>query len=185
MVWRCFTEAILPHSWQEQHFLSLFFFVLALFCVFNIWFQRWTSSSSHITSPSDFLPPFLQNLSPSSLLTGLTTQDLSNCIVRTSKKWLSRRQWHPSCILHSSIMRLCAYMSVFSCCFTARIRSEQRAPRKRFLLYGGLRPRPCMRGCKRGVLVGPSFTQGPKGSRGSSGSRGSRTSERGRNKEIE
>lgn len=49
----------------------------------------------------------------------------------------------------------------------------------------GLHPFPCMRGCKKGVLVGPAFTQGPKGWRGSSDSRGSKTSERGRNTETE
>lgn len=38
---------------------------------------------------------------------------------------------------------------------------------------------------QKGVLVGPSFTQGPKGWRGSSGSQGSKTSERGRNTETE
>lgn len=38
---------------------------------------------------------------------------------------------------------------------------------------------------QKGVLVGPSFTQGPKGWRGSSGSRGLKTSERGRNTETE
>lgn len=42
----------------------------------------------------------------------------------------------------------------------------------------------CEGGCKR-VLVGPSFTQGPKGCWGSSGSQGSKTSERGRNRRGE
>lgn len=37
---------------------------------------------------------------------------------------------------------------------------------------------------QKGVLVGPSFTQGPKGWRGSSGSLGLKTSERVKNIEI-
>ncbi len=38
---------------------------------------------------------------------------------------------------------------------------------------------------QKGVLVGPSFTQGPKGWRGSSGSQVLKTSERGRNRKTE
>lgn len=93
-------------------------------------------------------------------------------------------------ILHFASMCVCESIQLL---FTVRIRSEQCAPEKGSSVQGGrgsggggwlggwvLRPCPCMRGCKRLVLVGPAFTQGPKGSRGSSGSRGLKTSERGR-----
>lgn len=53
------------------------------------------------------------------------------------------------------------------------------------LLYGGVASMSLYERVQKGVLVGPSFTQGPKGSRGSSGSRGLKTSERGRNTETE
>lgn len=64
------------------------------------------------------------------------------------------------------------------------ILSEQQAPRIRFFFMWVASMSLCENGAK-GLLVGPSLTQGPKGWWGSSGSQGLKTSERGRNTEIE
>lgn len=117
VVWRWFYWCHPSTQLARAGVFFFLFFALFLtfgsFCIFNIWFRKWVVRMGVIHHLSIWVSPawfasLLAKPLPSSHVTGLTTQDVSNFHCVNIEKWLSRRQWHPSCILHSSIMCLCA-----------------------------------------------------------------------------
>lgn len=160
------------HTVGKSRIFSFFFFFFALCSTFGSK-NRWKKIDFFLSS----IPA-----NPLSIL----TFNLKMCLITVWTLKNGSAEDSGICLAFC-IHQLCIYVRVTKYLAAVHCKDPLWAMRSmsKVLLYGGVASMSLYERVQKGVLVGPSFTQGPKGSRGSSGSRGLKTSERGRNTETE